>query len=73
MKLASNLMIAFVLTLPVLAQASDGAEALQRFHERTKALFDKHAADLEKDKQKAQQKAQQEQTAPAEAQRQNDQ
>lgn len=39
MKLPSHLMIAFALTLPVLALATDGAEALQRFHETTKATF----------------------------------
>lgn len=73
MKTSFKLMALFILTLPVFAHASDGAEALQRFNERNKAMFEQQAKDIEKRKQAELQKAEQEKKTMPDALRAEDQ
>ncbi|WP_395608339.1 hypothetical protein [Pseudomonas sp. B22129] len=60
MKYFLKIVAMLILTLPFFAYASDGAEALQIFHERTRAFFVQQQAEIAKHEEKDREKAEQE-------------
>ena len=68
MKPSFKLVALLICTLPLFAHASDGAEALQRFNERNRAMFAQQANAIEARKQKELQRAEREkESVPASA------
>lgn len=51
MKNSFKVVVLLASALPFFAQASDGGEALERFHERLRATFAEQAKDIERHKQ----------------------
>ncbi|HGM5581505.1 TPA: hypothetical protein ACKP22_005425 [Pseudomonas putida] len=59
MKNSLKVLVLLASALPFFAHASDGGEALERFHERLRASFAEQAKDIERHKQQALQAAEQ--------------
>lgn len=73
MKTSFKLVALLMFTLPLFAHASDGAEALQRFNERNRAMFAQQANAIEARKQKELQRAEREKESGAASAVQKDQ